>query len=274
MSLNRFKISIGYKYQCVYVRDGESEEEHVCRRDTDNKLHCYYLTGGVVSDRDRFEPIDEIEGLNDQLLSFLFYYFNFWGIKYTQELVKLHRDKMGQQCLDVLAYMYDNFDGSREYLEERAQIEQEIKENNRNMEKQTFVNGEKVPHYEGDFTHESKDKTYEVSLGGDTLTFTKKGENLNIDYSGITGEKKKIEHVNYAIPPYYNGVYEPIKVANAWDLGFHEANALKYLRRAGKKDPSKYIEDIEKATNCLNRKVSDLKNGIFNSIDKRKMDIE
>lgn len=51
-------------------------------------------------------------------------------------------------------------------------------------------------------------------------------------------------------PMHYGGAdnpYEVIKVIRAWKFGFNKGNALKYLFRAGKKDPSKYVEDLEKA---------------------------
>lgn len=53
-----------------------------------------------------------------------------------------------------------------------------------------------------------------------------------------------IEH-----PPHYGGntTYEVIKVIRAWDLDFALGNAVKYIARAGKKDPAKHIEDLKKA---------------------------
>jgi succinate dehydrogenase/fumarate reductase cytochrome b subunit len=50
-------------------------------------------------------------------------------------------------------------------------------------------------------------------------------------------------------PTHYGGdtVYEVIKVIEAWKLGFHLGNAVKYIARAGKKDKAKVIEDLRKA---------------------------
>lgn len=50
-------------------------------------------------------------------------------------------------------------------------------------------------------------------------------------------------------PAHYGGdsVYETIKVIDAWELGFCLGNAVKYISRAGKKDPEKRIEDLRKA---------------------------
>lgn len=55
-------------------------------------------------------------------------------------------------------------------------------------------------------------------------------------------------------PAHYGGdsVYETIRVLEAWDpklaIGFCWGNAIKYLSRAGKKDPATLAEDLEKAS--------------------------
>lgn len=51
-------------------------------------------------------------------------------------------------------------------------------------------------------------------------------------------------------PMHYGGadaLYEAIKVIEAWELGFNLGNAVKYISRAGKKDPAKRVEDLMKA---------------------------
>jgi hypothetical protein len=51
-------------------------------------------------------------------------------------------------------------------------------------------------------------------------------------------------------PTHYGGAdntYEVIKVIDAWDLGFCLGNTVKYISRAGKKDPAKELEDLKKA---------------------------
>ena len=64
-------------------------------------------------------------------------------------------------------------------------------------------------------------------------------------------------------PHHYGGdtTYEAIKVIEAWDLGFHLGNTVKYVSRAGKKDPSKEIEDLEKARWYLDRRIHNLQHG-------------
>lgn len=50
-------------------------------------------------------------------------------------------------------------------------------------------------------------------------------------------------------PDHYGGDVptEPIKVIREWGMNFALGNAVKYLSRAGKKDPSKKVEDLSKA---------------------------
>ena len=58
-------------------------------------------------------------------------------------------------------------------------------------------------------------------------------------------------------PNHYGGdnVYETIKVIEAWGLDFHLGNTIKYISRAGKKNPEKKIEDLKKAKFYLDRKI-------------------
>lgn len=65
-------------------------------------------------------------------------------------------------------------------------------------------------------------------------------------------------------PSHYGGVenpYEVIKVCEAWGLenDAYLFNVVKYVARAGKKDPNKLLEDLEKARFYLDRKISNLK---------------
>lgn len=64
-------------------------------------------------------------------------------------------------------------------------------------------------------------------------------------------------------PSHYGGAdnkYEAIKVIEAWNLDFHLGNTVKYISRAGKKDPAKEIEDLKKAMFYLERKIKNLEN--------------
>jgi len=68
-----------------------------------------------------------------------------------------------------------------------------------------------------------------------------------------------IEAVNH--PAHYGGAdnpYEAIKVIEAWGLGFCLGNTVKYISRAGKKDPVLLIQDLEKARWYLEREIQRL----------------
>ena len=60
---------------------------------------------------------------------------------------------------------------------------------------------------------------------------------------------------------YTTGKIECIDFIEDKQLGFHLGNAVKYIVRAGKKDPAKTIEDLEKAAWYLNREIERLKGG-------------
>lgn len=72
------------------------------------------------------------------------------------------------------------------------------------------------------------------------------------------------EQVNH--PDHYqfgeNNIYEAIKVIDAWNLGFSLGNTIKYISRAGRKDPNKQLEDLKKALWYLQHHIKKLeKNG-------------
>ena len=63
-------------------------------------------------------------------------------------------------------------------------------------------------------------------------------------------------------PSHYGGKdnpYEAIKVIRAWGLGFSLGNAVKYISRAGKKDPAKLVEDLEKSIWYIQEEIDFLK---------------
>ena len=69
-----------------------------------------------------------------------------------------------------------------------------------------------------------------------------------------TAVKDPVNH-----PQHYGGVgnpYEAIKVIEAWELNFNLGNTVKYLCRAGKKNPTKRREDLAKALWYLQRELN------------------
>lgn len=75
----------------------------------------------------------------------------------------------------------------------------------------------------------------------------------------MSEEKEMVNH-----PHHYqfgeNNEYEAIKVIDAWGLGFSLGNTVKYISRAGKKDPKKELEDLKKALWYLEHHIKQLSN--------------
>ena len=73
----------------------------------------------------------------------------------------------------------------------------------------------------------------------------------------MLGKNEQIQH-----PDHYGGVlnpYEAIKVIEAWALGFHLGNVIKYISRAGKKQPD-LLTDLKKAKWYLDRAINNIEN--------------
>lgn len=54
---------------------------------------------------------------------------------------------------------------------------------------------------------------------------------------------------------YTDGKIEVIEYIEDKKLGYHLGNAVKYISRAGKKDPAKTVEDLKKAMWYINRQI-------------------
>lgn len=65
--------------------------------------------------------------------------------------------------------------------------------------------------------------------------------------------RPKVEH-------YQQGGIEPIDYINSHNFNFNIGCNIKYVTRAGKKDQSKHIEDLEKAIDYLNFEIERIKN--------------
>lgn len=62
-------------------------------------------------------------------------------------------------------------------------------------------------------------------------------------------------------PPHYTmGKIEVIEAIEDWKLPYHLGNAVKYIARAGRKDPSKEVEDLKKARWYLDRYIAQKEN--------------
>ena len=74
------------------------------------------------------------------------------------------------------------------------------------------------------------------------------------------GKSKKKESSNVDHPDHYmkDSGFEVIDVIDAWKLDFDLGNAVKYIARAGKKNPEKTREDLEKALWYISHKIKTL----------------
>ena len=61
---------------------------------------------------------------------------------------------------------------------------------------------------------------------------------------------------------YTDGKIEVIDFIEDKKLGFCLGNAIKYISRAGKKDPTKEVEDLKKAAWYINRRIKELEEKI------------
>lgn len=94
-----------------------------------------------------------------------------------------------------------------------------------------------------------------------TQTYTDEERKRFIEQKAQNIFKNLEKHETIDHPIHYGGdkEYEVIKVIENWDLGFHLGNVVKYIYRAGIKDPSTEIEDLEKAAWYIRRRINLLK---------------
>ena len=73
----------------------------------------------------------------------------------------------------------------------------------------------------------------------------------------VVDEIAKNDPVNKPIH-YTDGKIEVIEFIEDKNLGFCLGNAVKYIARAGKKDPAKEVEDLQKAEWYIKRRIKEL----------------
>lgn len=76
--------------------------------------------------------------------------------------------------------------------------------------------------------------------------------------ASVVKKSNNTSSVNH--PKHYNvGSIEVIDAIEEWVLDFNRGNAVKYIARAGHKNPNTEIQDLEKARWYLNRSIALLK---------------
>ena len=81
------------------------------------------------------------------------------------------------------------------------------------------------------------------------MMFIKDGD---IKDEGVIEVDDKVNHPSH----YTDGKIEVIDYIEDKEFGYHLGNAVKYISRAGKKDPDKYVEDLEKAKWYIGREIA------------------
>lgn len=89
----------------------------------------------------------------------------------------------------------------------------------------------------------------EIEMGARPIENQK--EEINMQKTNVSNA---VEH-----PSYYQGKIEVIDFIEDKGLGFNLGNCIKYISRAGKKNPDKLLEDLEKARWYLDREISRIK---------------
>lgn len=78
-----------------------------------------------------------------------------------------------------------------------------------------------------------------------------------LEVSASHPKKRKPDAVNH--PSHYTfGSIEVIDVLDDWKLSYNRSCVIKYVARAGRKDPNKELEDLRKAQWYLNREIAKL----------------
>lgn len=117
---------------------------------------------------------------------------------------------------------------------------------------------------------------YECSTGGNCLAIFKTDEtelNKALELIGSHRDDKKTKTPNQIreangldpvnCPAHYtDGKIEVIDYIEDKKLGFCLGNAIKYISRAGKKDPTKEVEDLNKAIWYIKRRIKEIEEGI------------
>jgi hypothetical protein len=70
----------------------------------------------------------------------------------------------------------------------------------------------------------------------------------------VEAEDDPVNHPSH----YTFGKYEVLDVIEDWGLSYHLGNATKYIARAGRKDPAKEKQDLEKAVFYIQRRIANL----------------
>ena len=111
------------------------------------------------------------------------------------------------------------------------------------------------------------DKPCDYHVCTDCIHGGGKHENFILSYVKSIKDEFSCDPVNH--PSHYNkGKIEVWDFISDWKLNFDRGNAIKYICRAGSKDPNKEIQDLEKAIEYINHEIKMLKGETENGTEK------
>lgn len=89
---------------------------------------------------------------------------------------------------------------------------------------------------------------------------TELGINVELENGKIwrinTDAKVKRLDLDLIKPSYYNDTkITPFDVIDDWGLNFYEGNAIKYIKRAGKKDGNSRLQDLKKVREYIDHEI-------------------
>lgn len=81
-------------------------------------------------------------------------------------------------------------------------------------------------------------------------------EGINENYSLVFGNEENAPAEDPIKPGYYNdSKITPFEVIDDWDLDFYLGNAVKYIKRAGKKKDNSRLQDLKKIREYVDQEI-------------------
>lgn len=130
-----------------------------------------------------------------------------------------------------------------------------------------MIAGQTLRYYGYGKEHFTQGEIYIIKdvIEGDVYVYNDLGQATNIGhaaigfyvlYDGYVPKNTPVEDVVNTPSHYTHGPVETIEAIEAWDLGFHLGNCVKYISRAEHKDNK--LQDLKKAQWYLNRYIKRL----------------
>ena len=125
-----------------------------------------------------------------------------------------------------------------------------------NREKLLGIVDEIVSECKENYPNDCEDCRYGDSIG--LCCFKDRPTTWGLEIADKGTQSDNVNHPSH----YTGGKIEVIDFIEDKELGFHLGNAVKYISRAGRKNPDNTIEDLRKAVWYINRQIGNLEHDI------------